>query len=292
MKYLFFGIFGMFLPLVHSLHAEVRVGGDGRTLILSNANYEARFVREDSKKAISYAWTLASINYQGHALVVDIGANETALQLQADETHSEAYFVGSQHGGEMIKKAVVIIDGKEYPADQPLSASGQIVEFLKETTVGPYARTSRISLDDAGLREEFIFSTLEDVSSVAVFYPFMHCLSKSLTEWIVGTEGGVVSEGKFLSDDSFTNLGRIKWAGAFSENDGYGVVISYGETYEGRGETVNRIWNRARDNKFYFWPTVPTGREVKYVCRVAGFAGAEAENWKQTAEKLESNLSK
>lgn len=291
MKHVLLTLSGILLSFLPSLHAEVRVEGDGRVLTLANADYEVRFVRENPKNGTSYGWTLATMNYRGHPLIVDIGANETALQLQANEIHPEPYFVGSQHGGEAVKKAVMLIDGKEHPADQPLTVSGQTVEFIKETMVGPYARTSRISLDDAGLREELTFSALKDVSSVAVFYPFMHCLSKSLTEWIAGADAGVSSSGQFLTDDSFTNLGRIKWVGAFSEDRNYGVVVSYGEAYEGRGEAVNRIWNRARDNKLYFWPTIPAGDGVKYTCRVVGFE-AEAGNWRQKAEELENHLSK
>src|SRR5690606_23057141 len=134
-----------------------RVEGNSRELTFSHADYEARFVKEDPQTGASYGWTLATLKYKDRDLIVEAGANGAAMRRAGDKNLPDAGFIGSRHGREDIRKIVVIVDGKEHSAEEPLSLSGKRVELLKESVVGPFEQVSRIALDDLGLREESTF---------------------------------------------------------------------------------------------------------------------------------------
>lgn len=270
--------------------ADVRVSSDSRELVLANADYEARFAKGSAKTGAPYGWTLSSLKYRGHDLISETGANGAALRRREDKDLPDGGYIGSRHGGENVSRVMAVIDGKEHSLETSMEISGDHVVFVKESIIGPYEHVSRITLDDSGLREEAFFKVLEDASSVDVFYPFMHCLSKSLTNWITGSAEGMLASGEFTNDDSFSNLGRLKWVGAYSPDDGYGVVASYAEDYGRNGDWVHRFWNRRSDNKLYFWPRTLTEGEAKFVVRISGFE-APAESWTQTVEEIEAQLS-
>lgn len=282
----YFLLFWGLLALVYSVNAKVEVQSVADELIFTNADYEVHFTKENG------AWSLVTLQYKGEDIILNTTSNGPGLLYKDIEKTHRKVFIGSQNGGEKIHRAVVMIDGKEHSAADSFSASGQEVTLLKESQLGPYEYVSYITLSDVGLREEVIFKVVEDVSEVDILYPFTHCLSKSFIDWVTGSEGGISAIGVFLNDDSFTNLGRLKWMAMFSpDKGGYGAVISYAENYEGTAATTHRFRNNVSDSKLYFWPAVPFTGEVRFVCHVAGFK-APVDTWTQIAEAVEAQLTK
>lgn len=284
MKKWHFAFFGFLASFACTLMADVSVQGDSHELTFANSDYEAHFARKDEAGSV---WILKFLKYKQWDL---IAAGGSSMRWQGDEHLSGGGYIGSSgFGGEETTRAVIIVDGKEHPADQPLTISGKEVELVVEGILGPYKYISRISLSDLGLRQEAAFEIVKDASNVDILYPFVHALHESFTNWIAGTEEGLSSSGEFKDDNSFTNLGRRKWFAGFSGGEGYGVLVSFAENYEG-GEVTHRFWNRPGNKPLlYFWPPVPRADAVQFVCRVAGFEADEG-SWTEAAENIEMQL--
>ena len=271
--------------------AEVEVTTTANEMTFTSSDYEAHFVAANPSTHADYAWTLARLNYKERPLLTETGAHGAVLRpTLEDGTLGE--LVGTRHGGEKIESMEIVVDGTAHPFAPDLNLRGKKAALVKRSRVGPYHQESTVTLSDQGLAEKASFKLIENDDRVNIFYAFMHCLSKRFNHWITGSTGkGVEARGEFLADDSFTDLGAVKWLAVYSESEGSGAVMSYKECYDSQRPTTNRFWNRKDDNKHYLWPSRlgKTGGAAEFDCRLAGFE-AEKEEWAQKAEKLAAAL--
>jgi len=278
--------------------AEYSVVFSGKELKVTSPDYDATFIHTNGTH--DYGWTLRTLGYRGHPILVATGANGSTLNRRGPDDPKSGFWIGSAHGGEQIKSIAAVVDGKRYEmnaADGVFNVSGNLVEVEKRSLIGPYEFTSRVALDENGLTEDYSFKGIEDDESIKIFYPFMHCMSKELSQWIAFSGSGSRSSGTFRDDNSFTALGAIKWFGAYSGSGGFGVVVSLAEPYEGKGNDANRFWNRRYDRKHYFWahnshhPSRTAGAPFHYISRLVAFEETPGQ-WQSKAASIENSLAK
>lgn len=208
--------------------------------------------------APEWAWTIRGASYKGMPMITPTGYNGSVINAWTDPQGVTHKWIGTGHGGEIIKEIILKVDNRDYPLTREgqicrpdnFSVRGKSFALAKKSIIGPYA--CDILLEFAGDRidETARFHRVADEAALSLFYVFMHCLSNDTDQWITEVDGKIL-KGSFKDDNSFTLKKDIRWAGIYSSKTGSGLAYVYPEIYKG-ARNCNQFWNRPRDNKLYF----------------------------------------
>jgi hypothetical protein len=252
-------------------------------LRIHTGEYEVGFRR-------STAWTLGYANFQGKKLLVPRGGMQTVIVLEGRG------FTGTNHGGEQVEGLSLVVDGEEHAFHEGLEVAGDEFTFVKDSRLGPYGHTARVTVSPGGIKEDLRFEVVGDDSMVPWMYVFMHCFTNETEDWLVGLADGGEQRGRFRDDGTFSLKKDIHWAALYAPAEELGCVYVYPEPYEGLAEGGNKayrnaFWNRDYDNKLYFRPKLPRGkgRKFGYSVRLQAFT-AKPEEWETRARDLMRDL--
>jgi len=251
---------------------------DEDNLYVETGDYAAKFVRD-------CAWTLRDVNFKGAKLLVPVGWQQSVLNVKV--ASGEDPWIGTGHGREVIESVQLIADGDAQDVAPGLSAQGTAFAVHKQSWLGPYFHTSKVTVSPDGIREDFHFAVKKDTSRVNFIYVFMHCFTNDTRTWIAGLGNGEEVSGVFKDDASFSLHKDIRWAMVYAPATGIGAVYAYPEVYpsmEGKG---NMFWNRKGDNKLYLKvdPKRVIGEEFAYSVRLKAFKADEAA-WESVARQV------
>jgi hypothetical protein len=221
----------------------------------------------------SYGWTIKEATYGGADLLTNTGAMGTTI-------YHDGAWIGSQHGGEVILSVKLFVDGTEYAVTPGLEVAGDGVAFWKQSQIGPYIHTSRITVSSEGLDENLELLVDEDASLVTKVYALMHCFTIGAREWISFLSNDSEVSGDFVDDDSFPSQTDTDAIALYSPDDD--MVIVYSHTPE---HTL--LWDRAIDKKIYRNPDPPQVADsvISSSCKVRAFRSDEV-GWEPTARWL------
>lgn len=273
-------VFALFasLFLLPAAHAAETPSGRahirGLFLHVETGDYHVRFW----EKA---AWTLASVNYQGHSLLTHTGAYHSVLKVRGE---GKSEWIGSGHGGEQIESLTLEIDGVAHPIGPELSVTGTTFTLIKVARMGPYQHTARVAISPEGITKHLDFRMIGPPLPIEQMYALMHCFSKAAEHWLVEKTGGEEERGTFTSDNQFTLRQDIRWAAVYAPTLGVGMTYVYPEVYAGHPPLRNAFWNRKNDNKLYLsvMPSQEAGATFGYQVRLQGFVAAP-DTWEGAA---------
>jgi hypothetical protein len=238
------------------------------------------------------AWTIREMYYNDKLLLSQTGAFGTVANSK-DPVTKKSVWEGTGHGGETVEKIEFEVDGKTFPLDEKLNATGKVFVLKKQSHFGPFRHHSTITLDGQTLHEKFDYEIVKDDSNLNFIYAFMHCMSNKTDKWMAQPAKGEVLKGEFLDDNSYSLKEDIRWAAIYSSADEVGFVYMYPEIYKGMVPLHNFFWNRPRDNKLYFRPELPkgVGEKFSYEVTLQAFSAAP-EKWEASANTIVDELKK
>lgn len=200
----------------------------------------------------SCAWTMRNMKYKGRNIIIPAGWNGTVLQAKGK-------WFGTGHGGEQVKSLDILLNGVdivEFDGASPVREA----RMIKESNIGPLDLRVEIVFPESGDRivEKHTYTVVEELPGKFNFlYAFMHMNDNAFNQWLAILEAGEEVEGVAGKGDNKFSLGRdIKGLIFYNEAAETGVAYVYPEVYAGADSFKNSIWDRARDNKFYFRPEV------------------------------------
>ena len=231
------------------------------------------------------AWTIQQMSFNDKLLLSPTGAFGTVAASK------KIGWQGTGHGGETVEKIELDVDGKSFPLDEKLNASGKVFALKKQSRFGPFLHHSTITLDGKTLREKHEYEIVEDDSELVFIYAFMHCMTNKTNQWLAQPETGETIKGEFLDDNSFTLEKDVRWVAAYDSADEMGLVYMYPQTYKGMAPFHNSFWNRPRDNKLYLRPEIPKGIGEKFSFEITLQAfSAAPERWEASARTVVDEL--
>jgi len=267
------------------------------------------------------AWTILHIKYHGQELVGLHGANGCVLsehptpeqrkemegmtpkqKVQYLRQQKFRGWIGTGHGGEIVRSLTITVDGKDYPYGPDLNVTGREVVITKVSNIGPLDEIAEMTFPASGDRiiERHSYKVVEDLSRRFGFlYVWMHCNDNSLTQYAVLGEGDKLTAGQALADAAKGSkrqdvkmhpVGDAQAVALYNPDRREGIAYVYGDLYKGSGNFKNSIWDHLKDNKLYFRPAIhpddyKVGDTFQYVLAAVPFS-AEPENWKETFLKI------
>jgi hypothetical protein len=237
------------------------------------------------------AWTIQQMFFNDKLLLSPTGAFGTVASSKNPETQKSEW-QGTGHGGETVEKIELEVDGKSYPLDEKLNASGKVFVLKKQSRFGPFLHHSTITLDGQTLHEKFDYEIVADDSNLSFIYAFMHCMTNKTDKWMAQPEEGGVLRGEFTDDNKFTLEKDVRWVAVYDSADEMGLVYMYPKIYKGAAPFYNSFWNRPRDNKLYLRPEIPKGigEKFSYEITLEAFS-ATPEKWEDSANTIIKKLS-
>ncbi len=231
------------------------------------------------------AWTIERMFFNDKLLLSPTGAFGTVA------TSKKIGWQGTGHGGETVEKIELIVDGKSFPLDEKLNASGKVFVLKKQSRFGPFLHHAQITLDGKTLHEMHDYEIVEDDSQLVFIYAFMHCMTNKTDKWMAQPAEGEVIKGEFLDDNSFTLKKDVRWVVVHDSADEIGLVYMYPKIYKGMAGFNNSFWNRPRDNKLYLRPEIPKGVGEKFSFEITLQAfSSPPEKWEDSARAVVNGL--
>lgn len=239
------------------------------------------------------AWTLRNIKYMGEEIVGVHGYQGSVVRAKLRKEDAHSRWIGSGHGAEKVKDFSVFVDGKKMQYEPQAHFTGRVVEFHKQSRLGPLYHKAETIFPASGdhIIEKHSYRVLEDLDEKFKYYPFLHCNNNSLDQWLALLAEGEELQGRAGKDDgSFQLESDVKAIIFYSETIKKGVAYVYPELYKGAGTFKNSIWDRKNDNKLYFLADVDTmgrkiGDSVEYRLKIIPFS-AEPNEWKGKGKLL------
>jgi hypothetical protein len=248
-------------------------------LTIERGDYRITF----SEKA---AWTIERMFYNDKLLLSPTGAFGTVA------TSKKIGWQGTGHGGETVEKIELVVDGKTFPLDENLNASGKTFVLKKQSLFGPFRHHATLTLDGHTLHEKHDYEIIADDSQLVFIYAFMHCMTNKTDKWMAQTAEDGVLHGEFTDDNKFTLGKDARWIAVFDSADEIGLVYMYPEIYKGMAPFRNSFWNRPRDNKLYLRPEIPKGIGEKFSFEITLQAfSAAPDKWEESARAVIAELS-
>lgn len=253
-------------------------GSGDRELKLQSGAYEAEL---ESR----FAWTLHKFNYGADHLLVGSGWMGTVIKC--DVPKGQEPFVGTGHGGEVVKSLEVFVN--DAPVKLTGGASqvvkGDKIKVVKTSQIGPLAHRSEITLSPDGLGQAFEFEVTKDASKLINMYLFMSIWEKSMGDWLAASVDGKVIRGSFKQDNKFIQTDLVDWVALFNPESGVAGICVYQlpERYK------SFFWDRAVDNKHYikYYPKKTLGSKFSCKSFIAAFKTTPADFEKDARNKAE-----
>jgi hypothetical protein len=245
------------------------------------------------------AWALRKIKYNNEIVVQGRhGAwNGTVSNIPKNiEVGGDKGWCGTGHGGDIINKVEIIVDGKAHPIADDITLEGKEIKFVKHSRQIALNHIMEITFPASGdyIIEKHSFEAIEPLKDKFNFmYGFMHCNNNSMKSWLalLDEKGNKTEAGICTKDDMTVSLKKdIKALTFYSQEMEKGIVYIFPEVYEGSDTFKNSIYDRPHDNKFYFRPLIKkneikTGDKFEYQIKVIPFESS-AEKWKETSNEM------
>lgn len=233
------------------------------------------------------AWTLGNMFYQGKLILNYTGANQMVVNMKRPDQASAEAWVGSSHGGEVIRSVVLKVDGKSYPLDESFAApGGEKYQLVKESEIGPFLVMTETTVSAEGVRQDISIKEKEAADETRYLYVFMHCWNPSLKEWVAFLPDGSEIAETFPLERTNLLKQDITALALYSPEDGVGAVMRYPEAYQGEPGHSNflAVWPD-RHNKHYLRMSPGQVAGKTFSADIQGFSTSE-ENWKAEAKRL------
>ncbi len=252
-------------------------------LVLFSGDYRAEL---ESR----FAWTVHKLDFRNKPVLVGSGWMGAVIKNKVPK--GQEPFVGTGHGGEIVKSLKILVDGREVKLTGVKSQSlrGQIIKVLKESVIGPLAHKSTITLTPQGLEQSFHFQVVGDTAKLLNMYMFMSIWDKPYSRWL--TFSGQLNKGTFKHGNKFIDTGLTDWIGVFNPGTGIAGVCVYRLP-----ERFNSFfWDRRVDNKHYikYYPVKKHGAEFSGTAFISAFqttSGAFAGDAEKQAAVIRKSLS-
>ena len=222
-------------------------------LILKSGPYKAEL---ESK----FACTLHKLHYKGKALLVNSGWMGSVIKCKVPK--GQEPFIGTGHGGEVVKSIQVFANGKKINIVQKSQiVSGQVIKVIKDSTIGPLLHHSEITLTPEGLKQSFKFEVNGDMSKVEFIYLFMSIWNKSMNKYLAASKNEPIQQGTFIHNNKFIQTRLCNWVALLNPKTGIGGLCTYSlpKSYK------SFFWDRSKDNKHYikYYPSKQKGSKFE-----------------------------
>jgi hypothetical protein len=269
-------IFSIFIGVVMS--GLTQAAPESVELRLQSGAYEAEL---ESR----FAWTLHKFKYENNPLLVGSGWMGTVIKCKVPKGKDP--FIGTGHGGEVVKSLEIFVDGKPLKLAGKASQliKGDYIKVVKQSQIGPLAHSSEITLSSKGLEQSFDFVVNKDASSLVNMYLFMSIWEKSMDQWLSAPVGGKVVKGSFKHNNKFIQTGKVDWVALFNPENGLAGIC----VYQLPEKHKSFFWDRAVDNKHYIKYYPQKKRGSKFSCKsfIATFKTTSADFEKDAKSKAE-----
>ena len=231
-------------------------------------------------------WCINSIKVKGNVFGIDNPGSHYGMVYFGQGAKG---FIGSGHtetgAGEVVESVTFIIDGKECPPAEKMTAAKEFV-MSKVSTIGDLSVTYTFSLKDRTLFERTSITAKKDVP-VKVAYCFMHPWSPKFTTFCGLRPSGEMFSLTLVSNEKFPSQGFLPKIAMFNPETGDALATAVTVEY-GFDKLSRLMWDRKIYHKDYIVvagnQVIPAGRK--------GEISAKTVFFRSTAEKFTADAEK